>query len=175
MTAAGVIESVDVSERALVRHWFKNNGRAQSRSADGLPASPPYQLGLDRFEEFLHSGIVITISFADHCHLKTVFAQDFLIVVRTLSAAPVDVEDAAARRRSQGDGHFQCPDCQVAFDAVADSPAYDPPGMQVEERAIGECPVFCVTGIWSMLSERSKDDDNFQGTAGRTAEGLRAT
>ena len=38
-----------------------------------------------------------------------------------------------------------------------------------------ECPVFCVTGIWSMLPERSKDDDNFQGTAGRTAEGLRAT
>ena len=31
----------------------------------------------------------------------------------------------------------------------------------------GECPIFCVTGIWSMLPERSKDDDNFQGTAGR--------
>ena len=39
---------------------------------------------------------------------------------------------------------------------------------------MGECPVFCVTGIWSMLPERSKDDDNFQGTAGRVAEGLRA-
>jgi hypothetical protein len=38
----------------------------------------------------------------------------------------------------------------------------------------GECPIFCVTGIWSMLPERSKDDDNFQGTAGRVAEGLRA-
>jgi CubicO group peptidase (beta-lactamase class C family) len=40
----------------------------------------------------------------------------------------------------------------------------------------GECPIFCVTGIWSMLSERSKDNDNdnIQGTAGRTSEGLRA-
>ncbi|MDA0321080.1 MAG: hypothetical protein O3A90_17635, partial [Proteobacteria bacterium] len=39
-----------------------------------------------------------------------------------------------------------------------------------------ECPIFCVTGIWSMLSERSKDNDNdnIQGTAGRTSEGLRA-
>ncbi|MCL1630241.1 DEAD/DEAH box helicase family protein [Roseibaca sp. V10] len=37
-----------------------------------------------------------------------------------------------------------------------------------------ECPIFCVTGIWSMLPERSKDDDDFQGTAGRTSEGLRA-
>jgi hypothetical protein len=39
---------------------------------------------------------------------------------------------------------------------------------------LGECPIFCVTSVWSMLPERSKDDDNFQGTAGRTSEGLRA-
>ena len=37
-----------------------------------------------------------------------------------------------------------------------------------------ECPIFCVTAVWSMLPERSKDDDDFQGTAGRTSEGLRA-
>ena len=35
-----------------------------------------------------------------------------------------------------------------------------------------ECPVFCVLVIWSMLPERSKDDDDFQRTAGRTFEGL---
>lgn len=39
---------------------------------------------------------------------------------------------------------------------------------------IGECPIFCVTAIWSMLPERSKDDDHIRGTAGRTTEGLRA-
>ena len=38
----------------------------------------------------------------------------------------------------------------------------------------GECPIFCVFVIWSMLPERSKDDDDFQGIAGRTTEGLRA-
>ena len=37
-----------------------------------------------------------------------------------------------------------------------------------------ECPIFCVTWVWSMLPERSKDDDDFQRTAGRTFEGLRA-
>jgi hypothetical protein len=37
-----------------------------------------------------------------------------------------------------------------------------------------ECPIFCVTAVWSMLPERSKDDDDFQGTAGRTSERLRA-
>ena len=38
----------------------------------------------------------------------------------------------------------------------------------------GECPIFCVTALWSMLPERSKDDDDFQGITERTAEGLRA-
>jgi len=41
-------------------------------------------------------------------------------------------------------------------------------------RLLGECPIFCVTALWSMLPKRSKDDDNFQGITGRTAEGLRA-
>jgi hypothetical protein len=39
---------------------------------------------------------------------------------------------------------------------------------------LGECPIFCVTGIWSMLPGRSKNYDHFQGTTGRVAEGLRA-
>ena len=37
-----------------------------------------------------------------------------------------------------------------------------------------ECPVFCVSVIWSILPERSKDDDDFQRSAGRVAEGLQA-
>ena len=37
-----------------------------------------------------------------------------------------------------------------------------------------ECLIFCVSVIWSMLSERSKDYDNFPRTAGRAFEGLRA-
>ena len=38
----------------------------------------------------------------------------------------------------------------------------------------GECPIFCVTGIWFMLPERSKDDDDIQGITGRAFERLRA-
>ena len=40
--------------------------------------------------------------------------------------------------------------------------------------ALRECQVFCVWLIGSMLSERSKDDDDFKRTAGRVAEGLQA-
>ena len=41
---------------------------------------------------------------------------------------------------------------------------------------IGECPIFCVTGIWFMLIEIGKDDDDdkFQGSVGRVAEVLQA-
>ena len=35
-----------------------------------------------------------------------------------------------------------------------------------------ECPVFCVWLSWSMLPERSEDDDDFQRPIGRTFEGL---
>ena len=44
----------------------------------------------------------------------------------------------------------------------------------LEAKVAGECPIFCVSVIWFMLPERSKDDDDFQGTTGRTSEGLRA-
>ena len=30
--------------------------------------------------------------------------------------------------------------------------------------AKGECQIFCVTEIWSMLPDRKKDDDDFVGT-----------
>jgi hypothetical protein len=41
---------------------------------------------------------------------------------------------------------------------------------------LGEFPISCVTEIWSMLVEMSKDNGNgnFQGNAGRVAEGLQA-
>lgn len=46
----------------------------------------------------------------------------------------------------------------------------------VTKRRDQECPIFCVTGIWFMLIEIGKDDDddNFQRSAGRVAEGLQA-
>ena len=45
----------------------------------------------------------------------------------------VAVEDAAFGWRSEGDGHFQGPDRQVALHPVADGPADHAPGIQVED------------------------------------------
>ena len=46
--------------------------------------------------------------------------------------------------------------------------------LKAEMAERGECPIFCVSVIWSMLPKRSKDDDDFERTAGRAFEGLRA-
>ena len=59
--------------------------------------------------------------------------QDLLVVMRTVLAAPVAVDDAAFRRRPEGNGHLRGPDRQIALHAVADSPADDPSGMQIQD------------------------------------------
>ena len=60
-------------------------------------------------------------------------AQNFLVVVRTVLAATVAMENAAPRRGTERDGHFQCTDRQIAFQAITDSPADDAPGVQVQD------------------------------------------
>jgi hypothetical protein len=57
---------------------------------------------------------------------------------------------------------------------LRDLQAKDPQPKHKAFKAFGECPAFCVSVIWSMLPERSKDDDDFERTAGRVAEGLQA-
>jgi len=49
--AAWVTKAVDVLERALVRHWFKNNGERSFGLSAGFPSAPSDQFCLDRFEE----------------------------------------------------------------------------------------------------------------------------
>ena len=127
MAAAWVIEAVDVLEQAIVRHWFKSNGERRLHLPTRFPRPAPDQLGLDGLEECLDGGVVIAIALAAHRYLEAVFAQDLLVVVGAVLAAAVAVEDAAARRGSQGDGHLQRPDRQVALHAVADGPADDAP------------------------------------------------
>lgn len=63
-----------------------------------IPRPTPDQLGLDGFKERLDRSIVITVALAAYRHPEALFAQDFLVIVRTALAAPVAVEDAALRR-----------------------------------------------------------------------------
>ena len=65
-------------------------------------------------------------------------AQDLLIVMRTVLTAAIAVEDAALWWGPEGNGHLQCPDRQVAFHTVADSPADHATGMQVQD----DCQVY---------------------------------
>lgn len=60
-------------------------------------------------------------------------AQDLLVVMRTVLAAAITVEDAALGRRPEGNGHLQGPDRQITLHTVADSPADHAAGMQVQD------------------------------------------
>jgi hypothetical protein len=67
-----------------------------------------------------------------------VFAQDLLIVVRTVLAAPVGVMNASLGWPAQGDGHVQGTDRQVLLHVVADGPSDHSSRMQVQnDRQIG--------------------------------------
>ena len=75
----------------------------------------------------------MTIALATHRRLQSVVAQDSLVIMRTVLAATVAVENAARRRGAKRDGHFQRPDRQIAFHAITDSPADHAPGMQIQD------------------------------------------
>ena len=51
-------------------------------------------------EPMAHNGAIIAIPLAAHRYLEAVFTQDLLVVVRTLLAAAIAVEDAALVRCS---------------------------------------------------------------------------
>jgi hypothetical protein len=86
MPTAGVIEAVDVLE---------DGGFGLTT---GLPCGPPDQFGLDRIEEGLNGGVIVAVTLAAHRHLEPMLAQDLLIVMRTIVAAAIAVEDTAPRR-----------------------------------------------------------------------------
>ena len=88
---------------------------------------PPYQFGLDGFEERLDSDIVVAIAFARHRYLEPVLAQEFLIIMRTILQPTICVMDAAFGRRTEHDCHVQGPDRQIPFHSVRDRPTNDPP------------------------------------------------
>lgn len=94
MPTARVIEAVDV---------LKDGGLGLSMR---FPCAPPNQLGLDRLEEGFDCGVIVAIPFPTHRHFEPVFAQDLLVVMRTVLAAPVCVMKAAFGWHSAGDGHF---------------------------------------------------------------------
>ncbi|EEW61207.1 conserved hypothetical protein [Ruegeria sp. TrichCH4B] len=57
------------------------------------------------------------------------FAQQLLIIVRTVLRSAMRMVDAAFRGLPERDGHLQRPDRQVVLHAIADCPADDAAGM----------------------------------------------
>jgi len=96
------------------------------------PSLPPDQLSLQRFEERLDGCVVITITFAAHRWLEFVFLEPLLVIVGSILAAAITMEDAVLRRIPEICGHVQRPDRQILLHPVADRPANDPAAVKVE-------------------------------------------
>ena len=120
MSATWIVKTVDV---------FNNR---QFGGSAGVPRVPPDKFSFDRFEERLDGCIVIAIAFATHGGFESMLTQSFLIVVRAILGTAIRVMDAASGWFSQGHRHVQCTDRKIAFHTVADSPANDPPRIQVQ-------------------------------------------
>ena len=121
MSSARIVEAVDVLEDG---HFSFPSRR---------PGPAPKHFSLDRFEEGFDSVIVIAIALAGHRHFEPVLAQYLLIVVRAVLRPAIGVMDAALGWLAERDGHFQRPDRQIPLHAVADSPADDMAGMQIQD------------------------------------------
>ena len=121
MPAARIVEAVDIlEERGLC-------------FSPRVPAVPPDQFGFQRFEEGLNGGIVKAISFAAHRHLKALIAQALLVVMTAILATAIGVVNTARWWLTQIDRHVECADCEVFLHAIADRPADDAPGIEIND------------------------------------------
>lgn len=94
-------------------------------------------------------------------HMAAVNADTDIMPVRAFGTCTQDLHALAAWFKS----------CGVTSVAMESTDVYWIPAFEILE---GECLKLCVSVIWSMLPERSKDDDDFQRSAGRVAKGLQA-
>ena len=99
----------------------------------GFPLLTPNQFNLQRFEERLNHGIVITIALAAHRNEKVMLLKTFLIVTRTVLRPAIGMVDAALWGSPQCHGHIQRTDCQIAFYTVADSPPKDTARLKIDD------------------------------------------
>jgi hypothetical protein len=99
---------------------------------------PPDELGLDRLEERLDRGIVVTVSpfgeaqdrLAAHRGGKLILLQPLLVIVSAVLAAAITVENAARWRIAQTHSHVERLHRQVLLHPVADRPPERVEGQQ---------------------------------------------
>jgi hypothetical protein len=120
VSAARVIEAIDVFEDGNL------SGPA------GLARMPPDQLRLDGLEEGFDGRVIIVFTFPAHGFLEAMLAQQLLIFMRAILAAPVRVMNAALGWSAQCDGHVQRPDRQIALHPITDCPADHASGIQAK-------------------------------------------
>lgn len=103
MASSGVVEPVDVSEDrsfSLRACW---------------PVLPPKEFRFDGLEKSFDRSVVVTIAFAAHRRDQSIFLQPLLVIVRTILAAAIGVNDATLWWIAKFYCHVQCLDRQIFF------------------------------------------------------------
>ena len=113
MSAAGIVEAVDVSEES------------DFHLSAGLPIAAPDQFGLQRLEEAFDGGIVVTVAFPAHRNLEPMLAQKLMVVMSAVLRPAIGVMDAAWWWSADRNSHVQRPYGEILLQAVADGPAND--------------------------------------------------
>ena len=68
---------------------------------------------------------------AAHGYFEAVSPQSLLIIMGAILAAAICMMNAARRRSSKRDGHVESSYGQITLEPIADSPANDAAGMQI--------------------------------------------
>ena len=123
MSAAGIVEAVDVSEES------------DFHLSAGLPIAAPDQFGLQRLEEAFDGGIVVTVALPAHRWLESVVAQKLLIMMCAVLRPTIGVMNAAWWWSADRNRHVQRPECQILFYAVTDGPADHTPRKQIKNNS----------------------------------------
>jgi transposase len=117
----GIVEAVDVAADGL------------PGLGPGLEDGAPDQLGLQRLEEGLDHGVVVAVPLPGHRDQEAMPSELGLIVERAVLAATIRVVDQSGFWASDGEGLPECFKSQLLVKAVADGPANDAPGEQVDD------------------------------------------
>lgn len=124
-----VVEAVDIAGNSLLGLGV------------GVEDGAPYELGFDRLKERLDHGVVEAVSLARHGDTDAVAAQFGLVVHRAVLAAAVRMMNEPFGRTSHNDGPAQGCEREVAVQPVADRPADDTAGEQIDDHRQIEPPL----------------------------------
>jgi len=112
---------------------------------------------------------IVAVAFATHRWPQAVGLQPLLIIIGTILAATIRMEDAVFGGLPQVYRNIERPDCQILLHSVADRPAHNTAAVKIEngseiERALGSPYIGDVAHFWLGAAARKSPSSQFAAT-----------